>query len=114
VLVPLNFSWSVKVVVVAMTLALVALPGPSVARGGVRVQHCGRVGAAFALDVTAQGVSCAAARRFVSGISDHRVQLKEQGTAYGGYHCHPRQVGPAEWHIRCTRGQRVIRWLAGT
>jgi hypothetical protein len=75
---------------------------------------CGRVGSAFALDITAQGVSCHEARRFVAAVTAHRIALKARNTSYDGYRCRPRQTGAAGWAIRCTRGPRVIRWLAGT
>lgn len=72
------------------------------------------MGPAFALDITAQGVSCPDARRFVAGVTAHRIALKARDTSYDGYRCHPRQTGPGGWAIRCTSGPRVIRWLAGT
>jgi hypothetical protein len=79
-----------------------------------RCSNAGAVGALFVAEVTARHVSCSAARRFIVSINDHRLGLKVRSTHYRGYGCHPRPVGGAGWRIRCTRGQRVIRWIEGT
>jgi hypothetical protein len=63
--------------------------------------------------VTARGVSCTTADRFIVAISEHRERLKIQNTPYAGYFCRPRPEGVAV-RIRCTQGQRVIAWFAGT
>lgn len=99
--------------IVAMTAAASA-SGRLAEGGSHHAQSCGRVAPAFATDITATGVSCPAARRFVAAVSAHRATLKVHDTSYDGYHCHPRQVGAAGWAIRCSRGARVIRWSSGT
>ncbi len=72
------------------------------------------VGQVFAYDITTRNVPCPTARSFIVAINNRFVRLKAQNTYYRGYICHPRQLGPAGWNIRCTRGRKAIRWLEGT
>jgi hypothetical protein len=81
-----------------------------------QARHCSNAGTPdelFLAEITARGVSCAAARRFIIDINGHRLHLKYHATHYDGYACRPRQEGVAAW-IRCTQRKREIRWIQGT
>jgi hypothetical protein len=93
------------------------LPTLSLATNRGQALHCsnaGTPGKFFVLDITARGVPCRAARRFIVAINKHRRELKVRKTRYRRYDCRPQQEGVAAWIIRCTRGRRLIRWLEGT
>lgn len=104
-------------IVVTAAATVLCLPTPSLAMNRGQILHCSNTGTPeefFVVDITARGVPCRAARRFIVAINEHRRDLKVRKTHYRGYGCRPRQDGVAAWRIRCTRGRRLIRWLAGT
>jgi hypothetical protein len=67
----------------------------------------------FVVDIAARGVSCATARRFIVAFNDHTIYVKERNTHFRGYLCRP-SGGVISTLIRCTSGQRLIRWVQGT
>lgn len=104
------------VIVVAAIANLFALPPLSLAANSSPVHRCSNAGTPaelFLAEISARGVSCAAAKRFIIDINGQHPDVKYRPTHYRGYTCHPRQEGVAAW-IRCTRGHREIRWLQGT
>lgn len=106
---------TISILAAAPVAALALLATPSLATAPI--VHCSNTGTPqqfFVWDIAAQGVPCAAARRFIVGINTHRPALKARNTSYQGYLCRPQQSGAAGWKIRCTQGQRTIRWLEGT
>lgn len=104
---------SILVIVVALQLGL---PTRSLATSRDEVRHCSNAGTPedlFLADITARGVTCPVALRFIIGINGQQHHLKYRTTHYDRYVCHPRQEGVAA-RIRCTRGRQEIRWLQGT
>jgi hypothetical protein len=82
-----------------------------------RKLHCTNKGSPpdlFLADITARGVPCPAARRFIFSLARSHPTFKVEVTKFRGYVCVPTEEAvPSIW-VRCTKGRRVIRWDNGT
>jgi hypothetical protein len=102
-----------RIIVAAVATAAVALAPAATAGATVSAKRCGSVPFTpqsddLAAGITAVGVSCRTARRFVRD-SDGRP-----GRTYRGYTCVRRSVDRpdslAYTRYRCTSGSKLIRW----
>lgn len=111
-----NAAFLAASIAVAASLTLLWLPMVSSAESHGSISHCSNAHTPpdmFLAEITANRVSCRAARRFIFALNGHRPNLKRHRTHFRGYDCRPEQEGVAA-RIRCTRGLRTIRWLEGT
>jgi hypothetical protein len=88
---------------------VVAALGPAVAaspaEGSYRLIDCGDVdGPGVGIkNVTTRGVGCSTARR-----AARAYEYRDQRPS--GYACRRRKIEQYVYDVRCTRGQRVMRW----
>lgn len=92
-----------------LALLVAALPP---AAGATTVRDCGKIAFTpnsddIASEITARGVTCRTARRFVRAVGGHAPKR------YRGYACtkRARDTALASWRYRCVDGGRRISWV---